>query len=72
MSSLNINKEKTLSNSNEETNDIVIELNGINIQFNHYYQAIAHSIECKKDAHLINNWTSPILAHNKLKTQLQA
>ena len=69
MSSLNINKEKTLSNSNEETNDIVIELNGINIQFNHYYQAIAHSIECKKDAHLINNWTSPIVAKNKFRTQ---
>lgn len=67
MSSLNIDKEKNLAS---ESNDIVLDLNGNGFEFNHYYQAICHSIECKKDGHLINNWISPIITHNTLKTQI--
>ena len=75
MSSLNINKEKSKSNilfedqNDSNENDITIELTSSNIKFNHYYNAICHSLIGKCDSQLLSNWTNPLTVHRKLITQ---
>ena len=74
MSSLNINRDKAslidaLIDNKKEEEVVTIDINESNVNFNQYYPAICHSIECKNDSHIINNWQSPIVSHNKLETK---